>query len=523
MGTLRKAAINAAGPLSIIGTIGGFVGDVLTPLGDFAPWVALVSLLGAIVVLVRFTAVSRAQGHYAWDTKLAGLLLILAGAAVIFGGWSLVLASAPERGYLAENIEPIAQVQAQLLGIQEDVEAIRETTGQTATEVVVMATAQAQGFADIQASFAQLQGSQALVAQPATPQDWYSNARQYQLRGDTLNAIKAYEGYFAFKLDYVDPFLEYTALLKTTEGIARTRQMIGDMLTARPDSLTLDLMLARLLDTPQERLPRLEALAARAPQYGPVFYELGQEYDRALSANVTSDLLKRQSEAYNTLLDLEKQQAFSRYYIDKRLADTHLEQSRKMLAAYAQSTTAFSSMDIQTEFFHNGVRFLVVFPEAFNAQKLLSSIDDPDPQTDAGTTAGGAAVNTLIGPMPIAVGEHTVYVRYIDATGKPSEISSKQFRVDPIAVTFQQQPIDFSTNTIPGLFVVGVVGAQGAELYTFAYSLDSPALDTELAGVATMPIPVSKLQPGEHTLYVQATAQDGTKTPVVEFPFTVKK
>lgn len=523
--TFRKAAMNAAGPLSIIGTIGGFVGDVLTPLGDFAPWVALISLLGASVVLVRFLAVSRAQGHYAWDTKLAGLLLILAGSAIVFSGWSLVLAAGPERGYLAENVEPIAQIQAQLLGIQEDVAAIRETTDQTATQVALIATVQAQGFADIQASFAQLQGSQALVPHPVTPQDWYNNARQFQLRGDTANAIKAYEGYFTFKLDYIDPFLEYTALLKATEGIARTRQIIGDMLAARPDSLTLDLISARLLDTSQDRLSRLEALAARAPQYGPVFYELGQEYDRALASAVTSDLMKRQSDAYNTLFNLEGQQGLSRYYIDKQLADAHLEQARKMLAAFAQATTTFSSMDIQIDFFHNGVRFLVVFPESFNAQKLLFSIDDPDPQTDAGTTGSGAQrfVNTLVGPVPLPVGEHTFYVRYVDATGKPSQVFNKQFRVDPIAITFQQQPMDFSTNAIPGLFSLGVVGTQGFEPYTFAYSLDSPALDNELKGVAIMPISIANLQPGEHVLYVQATAQDGTKTPVVQFAFTVKK
>ena len=30
--------------------------------------------------------------------------------------------------------------------------------------------------------------------------------------GDTANAIKSYEGFLGFRLEYVDPYLEYTAL-----------------------------------------------------------------------------------------------------------------------------------------------------------------------------------------------------------------------------------------------------------------------------------------------------------------------
>ena len=522
MEQLRKSLTRAAGPVGLIGAVGGFIGDIIAPLGNFAPWIAGISLVFAIITLFGFLALRRRQGALAWDSPVAGALLISSASTVIFGFWSVVFAVGPDRGYLAENVAPIATVQAQLLNLQEDVTEIKETTGETATQVAAAATAQAQGFADIQSAFAALQAGGGNIAQnPQTPQEWYSNARLYQLRGDTANALKAYEGYFTFNLEYVDPYQEYTALLKAAEGIARAREIIRAQLNARPDSLALELTFVRLLDTRGERLERLTALAARAPQFGPVFFELGEEYTQAIAETVTSDVLKKQSEAYTTLLTLEEQQLFSRYYIDKSLAEKHLEAARRNLAAMAGAGAAFGAVDIQIYYYYNGVQFIIVLPEAFNARQLLFSIDDPAPQTDSGKNAAGM-VNTAFGPIPVALGEHTFYMQYVDANGVSSQVYSKQFRIDPIAINFQQLPKDFSTNTIPGLFNIGIVGATGVELYTYNYSLDNDTLSETLTGGPFMPIQVTGLTPGEHALYIQATAQDGKKTDVVKFEFTVK-
>jgi hypothetical protein len=437
----------------------------------------------------------------------------------------VIFALGPDNGYLAENVAPVATLQAQLLNLQEDVGEIKETTGETATQVALSATAQAQGFADIQAAFAALQSGQGtLVSNPTSPQEWYSNARLYELRGDTANAIKSYEGYFNYDLEYVDPFLRYTALLKATEGIARTRQIINDRLNARPDSLTLDLIAAQLLDTREERLARLEALAARTPQYGPVFGALGEEYTGAIGATATKDLLQKQSQAYTTLLKLEEaQQSFTRYYIDKALAEAQLESARKALAAFAGAQSALSNIDVQITQYYNGTQFVIILPEISTVRQLLFSIDDPQPKTDIGRSAAGF-VNNLIQPLPVPVGDHTFYMQYVDANGVTSDVIRKPFRVDPVTVIFQQMPPDFSTNTIPGTFTVGILGAdlQQATPYTYKYSLDNDTLSETLEGFAMGTIQVTGLTPGEHVLYIQATAGDGTQTPVVQFRFTVK-
>jgi hypothetical protein len=516
--------MRAAAPVSIIGTVGGFLADVIAPLGNFAPWIMLLSLIITLVALFSFLGVHRRQGAMAWESPVAGILVIAGASTIIFGGWSAVFAAGPERGYLAENVEPIGDLQAQLLNLQEDVTEIKETTGETATQVVVVATAQAQGFADIQSAFAALQmGEGTIVENPSTPQEWYSNARLYQLRGDTANAITSYEGYFQFNLEFVDPLQEYTALLKATEGIARTRQMIGDMLNAAPDNLSLELTLATLLDTPEERTDRLTLLAQRAPQYGPVFAALADEYTRAIGSTPTQDLLNKQSEALNTLLTLEEQQLFTRYYIDKLLAEETLEGARRSLAAFSGAQTAMSSVDIDIAHYNNGTQFVFIFAEASTAQEIRFSIDDPNPTTPTGMSAAGFP-NILITPILLPVGEHTIYMQYVDANGAESEIYSEQFRVDPISVLFQQLPPDFSTNTIPATFTVGILGAklEDATAYTYRYSIDDNSLSESVDGFAIQAIQVTGLTPGEHTLYIQATAADGTQTDLVQFPFTVK-
>jgi hypothetical protein len=531
MEQLRKTITSAAAPVSIISAIMGFIGDVLQPLANFAPWVALLSFITAAISFAAFYRLWRIPGKDAWESPLLGVCVVASAFTVVFTLLSVVFAVGPDRGYLADNVEPIAKLQAQLLNLQEDVSKIKETTqasatvvASSATQVGAVATAQARGFADMQAALSALQaGKGQLINNPQTPQDWYANARLYQLRGDTANAIKSYEGYFAFGLEFVDPYLEYVALQKATEGIARTRQFIADLVLKKSDSLTRPLIQITLLDAPAERVQRLMALATRAPQYGPVFDELGQEYDRALLATATGDLIKKQAEAYNALFKLETQQSFTRYYIDKTVADKRLENARKMLAAYANASNIIGQTDVQVYYYPHGVQFIVILTEQ-NVKQLLVSIDDPQPKTDTGKTVAGALtlVNPSIGPVPIPIGEHTFYMQYVDANGTPSKVFSKKIRVDPISVNFTQQPPDFSSNTIPGVFTVGIVGVEITELYKYEYSIDSDKLDQTMDGAAMGAINVKGLKQGEHTFNIRATAQNGKQTPIVKFGFTVK-
>lgn len=527
---VQKAFLRAAQPIAIIGAVGGFISDIIQPLGDFALWIAVLSLVVAIGSFIWIVQLRRRAGEEVWDTVAAGIFVVAVGSFVVFSIWTIVFSAGPERGYLATNVPAVGDLQAQLLGLQKDVTEIKETTTTTATRVAessdlqkAQATAQAQGFADIQKQFAQLQAGQGtLITNPQTPQEWYSNARLYQLKGDTANAIKAYEGYFQFNLDYVDPYLEYSDLLKASEGIVRAREKMDAYYNANKNSATLDLAAARLLDDANARIARYVAITQRAPQFGPAFYELGAEYTRALGASKTADLLTKQGDAYTKLFQLEKDtQGYTRFFIDKSLAEKNLAEAQKIFDSLVQARNVTGTATIYVYQYNDGMQFIVALAEA-GIKKILFDIDNPKPTRETGMNAAGFP-NPTIGKIPLPVGKHTLYVQYIDANDVPSQVFEKEFDVRQVYATWNQQPLDFSTNLYPGTFAIGVTGATFEQFFKYKWSIDSDALDNEMLGAAMGGIEVKGLKAGDHVLYLQAIAQDGSKTYEVEkIPFTVK-
>jgi hypothetical protein len=524
MENMRKAFSRAVVPTTLVGAIFGFVGDVLQPLLNLAPIVAVLSFVGSIAALVWFVVLRRQKGNDAWDSLAGGLFVFFLASTVVFTVLTVFFDLGPARGYLASNVDAIAALQTDLLGIKEEVGQIKQTTQATQQQVVAIATTQAQGFADLQRSFSALQTGQGnLVTHPQTPQEWYSNARLYQLRGDSANARLAYEGFFKFNLEYVDPYTEYVALLKASDGIARARQTIDDFRNARRDSSVLELVSTRLVDAATEQIQRLTALTTRSPQFAPAFVDLGQAYTRALADTPTQDSIDKQRAAFNAAFKLEEtQQGLTRFYIDKSLADQELAAAHKSLDAWASWGKGFGQVDAIIVPNYDGVILAIVFPESPTAQKLLVGIDDPQPRTDTGKGFGGKGVNTSLGRTLLPVGDHTFYYQYVDANGVPSPVYQKSFRVDPIAIQYQQQPPDLATNTYTASFIVGALGAGDGETWMFKYNVDAAALDQVARGTAETAVFVKGLKPGDHKLHIQGTEAKGKQTPVIEYPFAIK-
>jgi tetratricopeptide (TPR) repeat protein len=518
-GAVARSLTKAAAPVALIGAAGGFISDVLLPLGNFATLMFFFTGIVTVLLYGLLYYLFQKRNDDIWDTIPAGVFLAAFAASMIFGIWSMLLQLAPEKGYIASNVEPIAQIQASLLNLEEDVEAIKQTTEAIATQ-------QAEGFASLEEALANIQsGQQVIIESPTQPQEWYNNARVYTLRGDSVNAIAAYEGYFASdsNLEFVDPYEDYIALLLATQGISRARDIIGDITSRNPDNVTSQLMLASMLDSVDERIPVLEDIVRRNPQYGPGYYYLGLELDRKLRESVTNDLLQKQTTAYSTLISLEEEsQLFSLFYIDKLVAQEHVAAARFQQEAYQQAVDVFSNAGVEVYVYSEGVQFIIIFPET-DGQDLFYSIDNPDPNTSTGKVSAGGQefLQQSVGPINVPVGEHIFYFRYIDKNGVESEIFEHPFEVPPIIVIFTGSPPDFSTGNVTGSFVFQIPYTDTSANYTFEYSLDDPSLDTSVTGFAITTAEYDSLEPGEHTLYVRATPLGGTPTEVVEFMFTV--
>jgi hypothetical protein len=439
---------------------------------------------------------------------------------MVFSGWTVVLANGPERGYVADNVDAVADLQDQLGLIQQDVAEIKETTEAIATQ-------QAESFATLEEALRNIQsGQQVIIENPATPQEWYNNAKIYQLRGDTANAINAYEGYFASDgaLTFVDPFEDYVDLINATQGIARARDIIANLRGQYPQNPTLELMSALLLDSVDERIAALESLTLTQPAYAPGFYYLGEELTRKLRETTTNDLLQRQAEAYARLFELEASQGFSLYYIDKLVAQEKLGIAQVNYEAYSQAADAFGNVDLQVTYTVEGVIFIVIFPEV-NGQGAFYGIDEPDAPNNMGTTSIGnqTYINSSLGPLAVPIGEHTFYFRYLDKNGTESDIFSFPFTVEPIFIVWSQNPPDFSTGIISGSLLFQIPYQEDTNVtYTYYYSIDDPSMNLELNSIYVGVVEIPDIAKGEHTVYVQAVGSDGTTTEVVEYTFVVE-
>ena len=525
--SMFKALARAAGPIGAVGAVGGFLSDVLLPLANFAPFVFGVSVAATFLSYGLLYLNFRKHGQTkALDSWAMGALVASFGSAMIFGLWSIFLILAPERGYLASNIDPIADIQARILNIEASVEQIEQTTEETATQVAQSATAQAEGFSSLEQALANIQAGQLVIVEnPNTPQDWYNNARIYQIRGDTGNAIKAYEEFITSSpdLEFMDPFEEYSALLNATQGIARTREFFQDLGNRFPSNRSIQVILASLLDGTDTRIARLNEISGFNPQFGPVFFYLGQELDRKLRESLTNDLVQQQQTAYETLFTLEESQQYSIFYIDKVRAQENLGNAQLSYEASHLSSENLSNVSVEITVYTEGAIFIVLLPES-NGQALYYGIDDPNPTINMGTQdiGGNTFLNTTAGPFKIPIGDHIFYYKYIDANGVESQVYQETFTIPEVLVLYEIRQSDFTTGARSGSFVFQVMYQEDMSLeYTYKYSFDNPSLDQELAGYAINTLEVAELQTGDHILYIQAIGPDGA-TSVVEFPFKVE-
>jgi len=114
---LRKSLV----PLGLIGSIGGFIGDVLKPFADFGLIFLLISIAGAIVtgiVLLRYKAKEGQVSHKEkWVAGFYSCVIF----AVMWGIYIPISKASPAQGYLADNVDAISRLQKDILKIGEDV------------------------------------------------------------------------------------------------------------------------------------------------------------------------------------------------------------------------------------------------------------------------------------------------------------------------------------------------------------------------------------------------------------------
>ncbi len=132
------------------------------------------------------------------------------------------------------------------------------------------------GLADLSESFSALAGAGGILPDPSTPEQFYHNARLFELKGDFGNARRAYLEYLRFGLDFVDPHLRFQQFLKVQEGREGAREVYEAIASRSPG--TIPRLAASLLWDREIRVARIEKFLETHPDFGPAYYLLSRDF-----------------------------------------------------------------------------------------------------------------------------------------------------------------------------------------------------------------------------------------------------
>ncbi len=476
---------HVAKPYGITTAVAGFISDFIKPGFNTPPYLLVVAALGFVVTLVFFRKRAKQDGlETTFNSKIGGWLTFFALSTVTWAAITVFFTATPEKGVTATVVPGIADLQAKLLKIGEDVTEIKGTVGR------------------IEEKIDQLSKSGTVIPDPKTPEEFFVNARFYEVKGNTGEALKAYEKFLELEPNYADVHLAYQTLMNTTQGPEVTRQVYASLQAKYPDNPMVALMAIRLLPDRNERIEKLKLLAAKYPQLGPAQFELAQEYLRPGPGNVTIEEIKSAKAAFEQFKKADEAGGVKRYYLDKEALDAvykKRDEYDKMSTAFYGSM-AEQPLIMQVEILPDLVSVSIT-PKELKVQRIFYSIDDPNPTIDTGLSTHLKDPSTGA-PLPnhqvtgkVAQGKHVLYAKYINAQGQESPVFSHPFEVKPIQAHVIPSPGVLGSSTQN--FSVVFQSIDGKE-YEYFYSVDQPTLDQRTKGPE---LELQGLSAGAHTLY----------------------
>ncbi len=423
----RAAAMRVGGWASSIAFVGGFVADVLNPLAPFAFYFFAGAAVISVVALIGF--ITRLI-----PPQLGASALIFTIAITAVSGMLYLVQRQNEahNGIIADLVPGVEGIQAALGIVAQDVAAIKEGVGrieEAAARIEAQTTATSEQLSSIAESLSALTRTGGIIAEPQTAAEFYHNARTFEAQGDALAARRAYLELARFDLDAIDPWLRLATVVRVQDGRPGAREVFAS-LAPRAKSTAFKLAEATLYDAPASR-DKLESVLQGAPNYGPAFYLLAQEYSEAKLGFQSLAERTREHELLGKFLDADAAGTLTQHVLDPSFLGTWLDDARRRKGVLdGAAGTAMTKPAIQMSHTGKGWMGSVQFPEA--ALSFSYSLEEGGPWKDSSPTqsidprTGKPFPNPVI-TFPAGAEPGTVYLKYIDMRGQ---------EVGPFAVPF---------------------------------------------------------------------------------------
>lgn len=317
--------------------LAGIFSDLISPIAPFTFYFAIVGFWGTVVFgamwlgkykppllsqlrsgridLSEFDAL--ATRHWSSIAFAFSLVTMVCMGAVSAGQAAF---GDTDKGILASGVPAIENIQVRLLGIEEQLNEIESTTEsiQEDTQSIRTQTVEiSRGVDAIAEGFVQLSKSGGLIQDPTTPEEYYHNARVSELGGNFLEARKSYLKFFSFKLDFIDPHLNFQALLKAQEGREGARESYAYIID-QFETQAAELAQVLLFES-STKLKVLTEFIELHPGYGPAYYFLSKEYSEAKLGTQTMGDKSDERDALMSFQKADEQGDVNKFFLDKSL------------------------------------------------------------------------------------------------------------------------------------------------------------------------------------------------------------
>jgi len=539
---LMGRAVKVGGPA---GGLVGVLADLGAPVADLVLYFTLacaaITLAAGIIWFGKRQKALRAalsdgkitQEELAHATESSGWSITFAFglvATVVLGIVFLAQAvvtkpdDGPERGVVATLVPALQKMQDSMFKIEKDVAEIKTVTGETKaqTERIENKTEQViTKLDDLSRLFEEVSKRDGLIPNPQTPAEHYHNARFAEVKSDFATARKSYNAFLASGVEFIDPYLAYTDMLKVQDGAEGAREVIA---TLRKSNTTLSLEAAEALLLPKTaRTGTLKKLIERAPEYAPAVYLLSREFSAEKLGEQTIADKKEEKAALDQFRALNEKGQFQKYVLDKKEGKKWMDDvdARYARLAAMPDQVLKTPVTLSAQQSNQGWMITLGFAD-YKVKKIEYRLDE---QGDFKDTGLGTVANPQTGlPMPnpffnaenLKEGEHTVEVRYVDMTDKVNGPYKLSFNTNTAAIAMGKQVLnqlaptwvmfrDYEGKTL--LYFTSLLSYRGA-LKTIRYSLDTDALDKTY--------PFKPPAPGEGAFTI------GEGLPYIEVPAATK-
>lgn len=425
----RSAKISAP-----ITAICGAIADLASTVAKFSLYLLIFSLFTALVSgMLWFLRYRRQYVAAAADGRMDAAEVEQLGerniwsvmfafsivASVVMGGFVLAekFSGGENKGVLATVVPGMDKVQASLFRVERKLDAVKEDTTAIRGDTAKIAAS----VEEIAKRFDSLAGTGGLIRNARTPEEHYHNARVHELGGNFAAARKEYAEYLSANLETLDPWQSYATMLKAQEGRAgalETMRYFGDKL--QPQTVSYQTALA-LLEEGDARLAKLQALAAKHPDFGPLFWLISQEFSEARRGDQTLADQRMEKDWLAKFREANAAGKFQKYFLDKKEAQKWIETADARWARLSSVPSTVLENPVTVTAQQSGAGWAVVFGLTdFKAKELFYKLDGQGEFQSTGHLPNrnpqtGLPMVNLYVPLPnLAPGEHTIEVKYTD-------------------------------------------------------------------------------------------------------------